>query len=371
MNTNRIKQLLKQGEGISVEFKTCHTELNKNVYETVCAFLNRVGGELLMGVKDNGEIQGIHTNYVENIKKEFVTTINNPQKINPTSYLNIESIETEGKLLLYVLVPQSSQVHRCNNKIYDRSENTVYPYAEMADLRPDIIARARKMASSQREDHPWGNMNDLEILKSAQLYAKDLQTRKEGFTLAGILLFGKYSTILSVLPHFKTDALLRRDNIDRYDDRDDIRTNLIDSYDRLVNFGTKHLNDPFYLEGDQRISLRSHILREVVSNLLIHREFTNAFPARFVIEKEQFYTENSNRPHGYGAINPKQFYPHPKNPTIARVFKEIGRADELGSGVRKLFKYCKSFCGHDPQLIEKDIFRFILSLTLQVKPSRL
>ena len=47
-------------------------------------------------------------------------------------------------------------------------------------------------------------------------------------------------------------------------DRDDIRTNLLDSYDRLIAFGEKHLNAPFYLEGMQWVSLRSHILREIV-----------------------------------------------------------------------------------------------------------
>lgn len=169
-----------------------------------------------------------------------------------------------------------------------------------------------------------------------------------------------------MLPHFKTDAILRRDNIDRYDDRDDIRTNLIESYDRLLHFGEKHLNDPFYLEGDQRISLRSHILREVISNLLIHREFTSPFPAKFVIDHEKFYTENSNKPHNHGIIDPVSFSPCPKNPALARVFREIGRADELGSGVRKLFKYCKRFCGSDPELVERDVFKFMLPLIPKV-----
>lgn len=218
------------------------------------------------------------------------------------------------------------------------------------------------MAAFQREEHPWETMTDMELIKSAQLYGHDFQTGKSGITLAGILLFGKDSTILSMLPHFKTDAILRRDNVDRYDDRDDIRTNLIESYDRLLHFGEKHLNDPFYLEGDQRISLRSHILREVISNLLIHREFTNPFPAKFVIDREKFYTENSNKPHNPGIIDPTSFSPCPKNPAIARVFREIGRADELGSGVRKLYKYCKAFSGNNPELIEGDIFRFILPL---------
>jgi len=88
---------------------------------------------------------------------------------------------------------------------------------------------------------------------AGELYLKDLQSGKEGITLAEILLFGNDGLILNALPHFKTDAILPRDDTDRYDDRDDIRTNLIESYERLMQFISKHLNDKFYLEKDQII----------------------------------------------------------------------------------------------------------------------
>jgi len=138
--------------------------------------------------------------------------------------------------------------------------------------------------------------------------------------------------MFSALPHHKSDALLRVDNLDRYDDRDDIRTNLIDSFDRLMAFIAKHLPDRFYLEGVHSISLRNKLFREIVSNLLIHREFANRFPAKLIIEKDRVYTENWSRPHGMGLIDPLNFAPFPKNPVIAKFFKEIGRVDDLGSG---------------------------------------
>jgi ATP-dependent DNA helicase RecG len=49
-----------------------------------------------------------------------------------------------------------------------------------------------------------------------------------------------------------------------------------------------------------------------------------------------------------------------KNPVIAHFFQQIGRADELGSGTRKLMKYGKLFGGSDPELIEGDVFRIIV-----------
>lgn len=247
------------------------------------------------------------------------------------------------------------------------SINQIYPYANVNDLRADLLTRVRVMANNQKSNHPWNNMTDMELLKSTGLYLRDYQTGNEGITLAGILLFGKDEVILSVLPHHKTDAILRIENLDRYDDRDDIRTNLIESYDRLMNFIAKHLNDKFYLDGDQRISIRDKIAREIVSNILIHREYTHAFPAKLIISKEKIYTENANKPHGFGEIDINNFIPFPKNPAIAKVFKEIGFADELGSGVRNLIKYTKLYSNGKPILEENDIFRLVVPLMSEKK----
>lgn len=101
----------------------------------------------------------------------------------------------------------------------------------------------------------------------------------------------------------------------------------------------------------------------IVALILIHREYLNPFPAKFIIEQHLVYTENSNNPHGHGPIRPADFSPFLKNPVIAKVFKEIGRADEIGSGVRKLFKYSTMYSGSDPQLLEEDIFKIVVPLS--------
>jgi len=391
-----IEQIIRRGEGVSIEFKESRTELNKSVFETVCSFLNRNGGHILLGVKDDGSICGIDETYIYRIINTFVTSANNPQKLFPPFYLAPEIIDFDGTKVIYIFVPESSQVHSTVGKTFDRndegdfnisanaehiariylrkqtifSENQIYPFATLNDLRKDLIDRVRRRAKNESAgSHPWFDMDDLDMLKSAQLYRKDLITGKEGITLACILLFGKDYTILSALPHYRTDAILRKDNLDRYDDRDDIRTNLIDSYDRMMAFVAKHLPDPFFIDGTTRISLRNVIFREAITNILIHREFLSAFPAKMIIDKNRVIFENGNRTHGFGAINPQTFTPFPKNPVIARVFKEIGMADELGSGVRNLFKFTGLYSnGNKPQLIEDDIFKIIIPINVELNP---
>jgi predicted HTH transcriptional regulator len=122
MNTEHIQQIIATGENTSIEFKECKTALNKDVYETVCAFLNRAGGEILLGVKNNGEIVGIAQDKIDQIQKEFVTTINNANKLVPPTYLTIEQVIINGFDVLYIYVPPSSQVHRVNNRIFERNQ---------------------------------------------------------------------------------------------------------------------------------------------------------------------------------------------------------------------------------------------------------
>ena len=218
------------------------------------------------------------------------------------------------------------------------------------------------MTRARSNNHPWLSMDDEELLRSAGLILLDNESRKEGITLAAILLFGKDTTIMSALPQHKTDMIFRVQNLERYDDRDVIVTNLLDSYDRMSEFAKKHLSDPFVLDGMQSVSARDAILREIISNSLAHRDYSSGYVAKMIIEKDRIFAENSNRTHGYGNLNLNTFEPFPKNPAISKVFREIGLADELGAGMRNTYKFTKIYSGGVPQFVEGDIFKTVIPL---------
>ena len=368
MIIHSIQNLLSQGEGLRCEFKEAYDSLPKNLFETVCAFLNTDGGTILLGVNNRGNITGVKEDAVEKLKKDLANLSNNSQKISPPYLLFPEVIETEGKLIIAVAVPLSSQLHKSAGEIYLRSEDGDYKtegthqlaglinrklslfseqravhHLSIKNLRPDLFDKARRLMRSYNRHHPWAELSDKELLTIAGFFTADRETDKPCLTLAAVLMFGNDAVIQQAVPAYKFDCLLRRDNVDRYDDRVMIYTNLIDAYDQMMTFVEKHLNDPFYLEGDMRISLREKIFREAISNIISHREYTHGSPARLIIYKDKIILDNPCTLHYVGRITPENLVPYARNPVICRFMIQLGRFDQLGSGGSPIFiNICRS-----------------------------
>lgn len=389
MNISTINSILAIGETVAVEFKRCGNGIESDVYETVCSFLNHFGGDIFMGVLDDGTVSGVPEKAAPDMVKNFIKVISNPAVFTPTVYLIPEIIKyDEKRTVIHVHIPPSAEVHSYKRIIYDRvddadvkvtatsviaqmyirkqniyTEKKIFPYAKISDLRLDLLPKIRIMAQNHAGGiHPWTGMEDHELLKSAGLYGYDIATGEEGYNLAAIMLLGRDEVILNVAPAYVTDALVRKVNVDRYDDREIVKTNLIESYDLLLDFGRKHLPDKFFLEDTVNKSLRNIIVREMIGNMLIHREFSSSYTAKFIIEKDRMYVENANRAVRDGYITMDNLEPNPKNPIIAAFFRTIGYADQLGSGVRNLFKYTKYYSGKEPEFMEGDIFRITVPL---------
>lgn len=364
-----------------MEFKRCGSAPGQDALETLCSFANRNGGNLFLGVSDDGQVLGLPQASLLEIERNLINRTYDPGLFNMPPSLEFEQIEYDGQWVLRVWVAPTQGVFRFKGRVYDRmadadvvlkfdsqiaslyvrknaffTEQHIFPHLRMEDLDLELLERCRRRAVARRPQHPWGKMSNEELLRSAQLYARDIETGKEGLNRAAALLLGKPEVILSACPGYKTDAVFRHRQPDRYDDRDTVRENLVLAYDRLCAFCAKHLPDPFYLEGDSRISVRDIVVREVVSNTLIHREFTSSFPAKLVIDDEGLRTENASRAVFEGRLTLADFNPMPKNPIIANFFTQIGYAEELGSGLRNLEKYARPFLGADPVLQEGDVF---------------
>jgi len=164
MSLEIVKNLLKHREKIRVEFKEARDLLPRNLFETVCAFLNREGGSILLGVNNKGEVVGVSPATVDQISAEISSLSNNPNKLNPPFILFPSIVEIKNKTVIHIQVPASSQVHKCDNIVFDRSsdgdfrattpqgiaeiynrkrvhftEGTIYPYIKSSDLKDGLL----------------------------------------------------------------------------------------------------------------------------------------------------------------------------------------------------------------------------------------
>jgi ATP-dependent DNA helicase RecG len=388
-NTKTASKPFGEKEGLELEFKRATDRLPANFFDTVCAFLNMDGGQIILGVEDDGTISGVDADAVERIKVDIANLSNNPQKLNPPHLLFPREEQVADKWVIKVLVPASSQIHQVGGNVYLRSEDgdykikdvnrlaglmnrklsffteqRVYPYLGIKDLDPALFDKAKKLMLGRQPQHPWANLPPEELLKVAGFVRRDYSTGKLGYTLAAALMFGYDTTIQNIVPGYKFDALLRRRDTERYDDRLVVRSNLIDAFDLLMGFVNKHLDDPFYMEGTTSISLRSIIFRELVANIIAHREYTSAAPATMMIYSDRVEFKNPSVPYHHGRIDPSNFTPFPKNPTICKFMLQIGRYEELGSGVRKVHLYLPHYApgAGKPVFNDGDMFKVTVPL---------
>ncbi len=182
MDSKIMKNMLEIGETIAVEFKRCGNGIENDVYETVCSFLNRFGGDIFLGVEDDGTVLGVPEKAAADMVKNFISCISNPVLFSPTVYLSPGIKQYEGKTIIHIHVLPSAEVHSYKKIIYDRvddadvkvtatsqiaqmyirkqeifTERKIFPYVKKEDLRLDLLSKIRVMAENQYsgQGHPW------------------------------------------------------------------------------------------------------------------------------------------------------------------------------------------------------------------------
>jgi ATP-dependent DNA helicase RecG len=73
---------------------------------------------------------------------------------------------------------------------------------------------------------------------------------------------------------------------------------------------------------------------------------------------------NPNVPHYFGRIDPNRFTPFPKNPTICKFMLQMGRYEELGSGVRRVNQYLPHYAPGADRAVFEDGDMFSVTVPL-------
>jgi len=395
--------LTRKGEDTRIEYKTCTEEISESLYESVCSFLNHSGGQILVGVQNDGTIIGVNPDKVEKLRTDIVNCINNPELFLPCPYFTPRIMEVEGKSVMQLDIPCGQYVYRFKGRYWDRNDDADIDVTDQPELLLSIFERknphlfeerivegltmehldaktfqyCRNILATIQPSHPWLQMTNEELLISAHLAKKDGD--KLQLKYAALILFGTEDAITELMPRYRFEAVFHMCTYaqfndmtqfpSRYDDRRTIRQNLIQVYDQLGAFVERYLPDRFYLPANtmQRQNLRWDLFREIVGNLCVHTDFSSGYACFFHVFKDRVVTKNPTRllpeiPEGELTI--QQLSNYTKNPLLVRVFHELNWAEDLGSGTRNILRYAPLYYLNYKIVINSGS-QFIFSITYQ------
>jgi len=242
-----VSRLLKDRETAEVEFKSAKGGFPANFWSTYSAFANTHGGTIILGVKEHDDLftlNGLTEQEVDKLQKDFWSGVHNKNTVNACLLNNndvqVAKIEEQYVLLFYV--PQAAReqrpVHCTRDALggtyrrnhegdYQCSQNEVRRMFADADISQPADSRIlrnyswddidipsleqyRRLFAIAKPNHPWLALDNLELMKKLGGYRKNRETGEEGFTLAGLLMFGKYDSIrdVSCVPKFIQQAPL-------------------------------------------------------------------------------------------------------------------------------------------------------------------
>lgn len=125
-NVQKIRRLVRSGESKTLEFKQSfsldvkkqkkETYLEEGCLKTIVAFLNTDGGELIVGVKDNGEFSGLETEiskFHKGSKDKFLLYLQNKIRnrigVEYSPYINYELIEADKNCTVLLVSCKASE----------------------------------------------------------------------------------------------------------------------------------------------------------------------------------------------------------------------------------------------------------------------
>lgn len=160
--SNALDRYIQAGEGISVEFKRCGSQPGQDTFETICSFANRQGGSILLGVRDDGAVEGVPVASALNIERNISNVTSNPNLFNVSPLVEFERLhDTEGRLVIRVWVPMGPSLYTFKGAVYDRVAD--------ADVRVKSDAQITSMMArkqsyySERTVYKWVTEDDLTI----------------------------------------------------------------------------------------------------------------------------------------------------------------------------------------------------------------
>ena len=372
MNQKDFNKIMAQGESDHVEFKAGGTK-PEFIARTVCAFLNRNGGRVFLGVGEEGRIVGVADSDM------ILRRINNqlPKLISPLALWTVEKMRVGVRDVVIIEVPEGlDKPYVTGGAIYLRRGGRIVPAtrdelsslirqqldesqrwerqiamgAVQEDLDDKLIQEIANMAVNTERWH--GSPNDI----GGFLHALGLSVYG-GMTNAAVLLFGKQPSRL--LPHARVRLLVMpegktgsRYSVDKTFDGCILRIaeQIPDALAAYAGGVLSRFSEENWQREDHPLYPMT-ALREGVMNALVHRDYRLSGSVTISVLADSLQITNpGSLPGGLTPADLKRDHPSVlRNPDIAHIFFLRGFIEKVGRGTQRIVEDCRKVGLHDPR----------------------
>ena len=351
-------------ENSRTEFKV---KLVDDLEESVIAFLNKDGGNIYIGVDDNGNIVGLKSD-IDLLQRKVKDRIISNIEPSVLGLFDLEVLEKEGKNYLKIIVAKGSEtpyhikgmgmtpdscfirVGSSNERMNEHLINKMFGERTRNSLK-NII--------SPRQDLTFSDLKIYYVEKGFEVgdnFEKQLDFYTED---------GKYNYVAYLLADENRVSI----KVAKYvgDDVDEIMENyefgccsLIKStYRVLEKFRTENkiYAKITYPERKEQPMYDYNAVREVIINAIVHNDWSTEYPPKFEFFSDRLEISS------FGGIQSEfteeeflEGYSAPNNPELMRVFHDLELVEHLGTGIRRILKkYDKSIYHFFPHFIRVSI----------------
>ena len=348
-------------ENSRVEFKT---KLVDDLKESIIGFLNsKDGGNIYIGVADNGKIIGLNGN-IDLLQRKIKDRIISNIEPSVLGLFDIEVLETDNKKYLNIIVARGLE-KPYHLKGMGMTPDSCFIRIGSSNERMDEhlinkLFRERTKNSLKNIVSPNQNLTfrDLKIYYTEKGFdvGENFEKQLDFYTADG-----KYNYVAYLLADENRVSI----KVAKYagTDVDELIENYEFGYCSLVK-ATHRVLEKFitenkifakitYPERKEQPMYDYKAVREVIINAIVHNDWSNEYPPKFEFFSDRLEVSS------FGGIQNEfteeeflQGYSAPKNPELMRVFKDLELVEHLGTGIRRILKrYDKSIYRFFPHFI--------------------
>ena len=360
-----MERLIPTKETLKIELKSDIKKIdNQEIFDAVVAFANTEGGDLYIGVEDDGTITGAHKEH-QNPTTLSAYIANNTM---PPVPVRTEIVEDElpvlkisvPKLSHSIVATTSGKIMRRRIKADGTPENVpMFPSelpTRLSDLRlldysalplreatlddfdPLEVSRLRKLILSYDGDKSLLELNDVDLFKALGFIHKVENNVYP--TIAGLLMIGKVESIKRFVPTSSASFQVLEGTAIRINE--DFVLPVLASIEKLNSFLEVWNQDHEIEMGLFRVSapdFDKRALREALVNAFSHRDYSKMGRVRVALSDEGLTIANPGGfIEGISVNNLLTAEPYGRNPLLADALKRIGLAEKTGRGIDRIFE---------------------------------